>query len=162
MSTRGIEFARPTDSDIAFIAETMREQDVAEVWASDRQTPLESLNTGVQLSHYSVVTRCDDIPLVIFGLVVQDVLTGKGVPWMLSSTHALDRKRIFLQYSPSIVKEMAQLCPHLYNYVHVDNTVSIRWLRWLGFTISDPEPRGRGGELFHPFFMRNESCAVHN
>jgi hypothetical protein len=40
----------------------------------------------------------------------------------------------------------------LINFVHTDNEKSIRWLRWIGFTIAAPVPFGIKQHLFHPFY----------
>jgi hypothetical protein len=96
-----------------------------------------------------VVVYDDDTPLAILGIVLRDFLSGVGVPWLLSTEQALKHKRQFLELSPPVIEEMMSMCSRLVNYVHVDNKLSIRWLKWLGFTVEDPKP----GELFHRFTM---------
>lgn len=151
-----IKFEKPTLEMVEYIAANMRDADRAEVWASNKKTPFESLMQGWELSHLVTVVTVNDVPCVMIGLVKRDLLSGHGVPWLLGTNGALKHRRQFLKLSPPVIQQMLSICPMLYNYVHVKNTVSIEWLRWLGFTICDPEPYGVCGELFHKFFI--ERC----
>ena len=146
-----VEFGPPTQEAIQFIADNMREEDVIEVWAYGRHTPIEALELSIKKSKKVVIVYADGIPLTALGLCIRDFLSGVGVPWLLSAKQALKYKRQFLKLSPPIIEEMLEICPKLINHVHADNKLSIRWLKWLGFTIEDPEPIGPEGELFHRF-----------
>jgi hypothetical protein len=44
--------------------------------------------------------------------------------------------------------------PEMRNYVDARHARSIRWLKWLGFTIEEARPMGFAGLPFHPFGMR--------
>lgn len=135
------------------IAADMRDADAVEVMASHGHTPLGALLEGLRQSDYAAAVTADGVPIAMFGLVVTCRLTGHGVPWLLSSNAALQHKREFLVQSKPAVQEMLNICPMLSNHVHADNRVSIRWLKWLGFTIDDPQPTGINGELFHRFHL---------
>lgn len=147
-----IEFVKPTDAAIRLIAADMRDADAAEVWASHRHTPMDALIKGWSMSDYSVVVECDGVPCAMFGLVVENLMTGAGVPWLLSSHHALQYKRAFLVQSPPVIAQMLDICPRLSNYVHAKNRVSMRWLKWLGFTI-DANAISVNQEPFHRFHL---------
>jgi hypothetical protein len=148
-----IKFQKPTFNMIHYIAENMRDADRAEIWASHRKQPIESLMTGWTTSAYSAIVTVNDVPCVMLGLVRRDLLSDYGVPWLLGTNGAIKHRREFLRLSPPVIQEMLSVCPKLYNYVHVDNKVSIDWLRWLGFTFDEPQPYGVTGELFHKFHM---------
>lgn len=148
-----VKFVKPTVEIIQHIADNMRAEDAAEVWASHRHTPMQALSAGMKLSDYTVVVCVDDVPCAILGLVIHDILTGSGVPWLLSTEDALKHKREFLKQSPPVIQEMLSICPRLFNHVHIENRISIRWLKWLGFTIDAPQPSGFDGELFHRFHL---------
>ena len=151
--TSVVNFRVPTYKAVRFIADNMRDSDVAEVWASGRYTPLSALDISVSGSDKVVVVYHDDTPLAVLGLVVRDLLAGVGTPWLLSAKHALGHKRQFLKLAPSIIEEMLDICPKLVNHVYIENKLTIRWLRWLGFTIDDAVPIQGTGELFHKFHM---------
>ncbi len=148
-----VTFVEPNEEYIRVIADDMREADRAEIWASHRSTPLDSLMLGWKRSTSSVVVCVDGKPCVMLGLVIHDILTGTGIPWLLGTETALKHKREFFKLSPPVVDEMLETCPRLFNYVHDQNKVSIKWLQWVGFTIDDPEPIGVAGEMFHRFHM---------
>lgn len=149
-----IEFVPPTDELVRSIAADMRPADVAEVWAASHSTPLQALMKGWRESDYVTVATCEGQPLVMFGLVKRGILSSAGVPWMLGAQVSLKHRREFLNRSPAVIDEMLTICPNLYNMVHSKNRDSIRWLKWLGFTIDDPVVHGREGELFHKFHMQ--------
>lgn len=149
-----IQFVYPTEEMVQAIADDMRPADAAEVWAASHYTPIESLMKGWSRSDYVTVAVCEGQPLVMFGLVKLGFLSHTGVPWMLGAQVSLKHRREFLTRSPAVIDEMLTICSSLYNMVHSKNHDSIRWLRWLGFTIDDPIVHGREGELFHRFHMQ--------
>jgi hypothetical protein len=72
---------------------------------------------------------------------------------MLGANAVNRHKKAFLSLTPGVIEEMLTICPRLYNMVHGRNKESIRWLKWLGFTIDDPVPHGPDSELFHKFHL---------
>ena len=148
-----VKLIEPTRELIDVIASDMRQADAAEVWASNRHTPIEALMTGWSMSEGSVIVTVNDEPCVMIGLVIRDILSGTGVPWLLGTENALKYKRQFITQVPAIIDEMLDKCPELFNYVHVENKVSIKWLKRIGFTMGNPEPYGVDGEMFHKFHM---------
>ena len=149
-----VEFRPPSSDALQFIADTMRKPDQVEVEASNGFSPSEAVTEGVKLSDFSTVAYVNGVPCCVFGLTKGDLLSGTGVPWMLSSEEVLKFKREILLHSRQVVGEMLVICPHLVNYVHADNIISVRWLKWLGFVIEKPAPYGPSGQLFHRFSMR--------
>jgi hypothetical protein len=148
-----IEWVKPTVEMIESIAADMRQADAEEVWASHHHTPLQSLMGGWETSDVSTVAMCDGEPLVMIGLVKRDILSGSGVIWMLGANRSLKHKKEFFRQTKPIINEMLTICPRLCNMVHSKNTISIVWLRWLGFTIDDPIQHGPDDELFHKFHL---------
>ena len=147
------KLVKPTLEHVRAIAADMRDEDAAEVWASHRHTPLEAMAMGFGMSDLSVVMEIDGDPLTMLGLVKGTALTGHGVPWLLSSRRALAHRREFLLQSPPIIEQMLSVCPRLSNHVHAENRLSVRWLKWLGFTVDKPQPLGVNKELFHKFHL---------
>lgn len=157
-----IKFKVPDDQAVEFIAANMREADAVEVWASGHYTPIDAVRKSLEYSKFATVVWIDDVPCAIFGLSIYDVLSGTGVPWLLSAEQILNHKREILKHSPDVIEMMLEICPKLMNHVHAENKVSIRWLRWLGFDIDEAKPEGRDGALFHRFHKdRGESCVIH-
>lgn len=148
-----IEFVKPSRGLIEDIARTMRQSDVDEIWAASNKTPIEALTEGLTHSDYSAIAMHDDEPLIMFGLVKRDLISGTGIVWMLGSDNALKYRKGFLTKAPLFIDEMLSICPRLMNMVHSENTESIRWLKWLGFTIEPPVRHGVENEFFHKFYI---------
>lgn len=149
-----VEFVKPTDEMIVTVAENMRQADVDEVTASHGHTPIQALQAGVDVSDFIVAVVIDDEPVAILGLSRCNPITDTGIPWLLSSENALKHKREFLLQSPKVIEQMLSICPNLFNFVHAENKTSVRWLKWLGFTIEEPKPIGVKKEMFHRFHMK--------
>jgi len=89
----------------------------------------------------------------MIGLVIRDILSGSGVAWLLGTESALEYKREFLTQVQVVIEDMLTICPKLFNYVHAKNTVSISWLKRIGFVFEAPTPYGYDDELFHRFYL---------
>jgi len=148
-----IGFLKPTAGHISTVAENMRAADAAEVWASNRHSPRDALEGGVSASKHSVCVTYNGQAVAIYGLVVRDVLSGLGVPWMLTTDGVISCRRELMTVTPEILGKMLKMCKILENNVHVENKVSVRWLSKLGFVIGEAEPLGVQGEMFHKFSM---------
>ena len=148
-----VELIQPDTDAVRYIAENMRQSDIDEVWASNNHTPLEALVNGWENSHGSLIVQINGDPCVMLGLVRLDFLSGHGTPWLLGTDSSLKYKREFLKQVPAVIEEMLGICQTLSNYVHVNNSVSIRWLKRIGFTICEPEVYGVEGEMFHRFYL---------
>jgi len=149
----GVKFIKPTHELIEAIAADMRQADIDEIWASNHHTPIASLMIGWELSDRTVIITVNDEPCVMIGLVIRDILAGTGVPWLLGTENALKYKRYFLTQVPAIINEMLNICPVLFNYVHVKNKISVNWLKRIGFILDEPSPYGYEKELFHKFHL---------
>ena len=148
-----VEFKKPTQDMIQFVADNMRYADRVEVMASHGYTPIEALNEGVDVSNYCTAIFIEDELVGILGLVVTCRMTGHGVPWLLGTPGILLHSREFLANSKQVVESLVAKCPNMVNYVHDKNYVSIRWLKWLGFKMEQPQPFGKAGEKFRRFTM---------
>ena len=108
--------------------------------------PPELLERSRVASVWSRVADVDGAPSMIFG-IARSHLEGWGVPWLLATDKfdAINKRLVRRCYIQ--VEEMQMLFPCLHNIVHRENLVSIKWLRWLGFTIGDT-PCGPNREFF--------------
>ena len=128
---------------------TMRESDRREIWAAANRLPEQSLSLGLQYSPFHLETlMCDEGVIAIGGTAEH---SNKNIPWMLGSD-LMDK--YFLQFARANRKRMEMVFKHydrLENYVHSENSKSIDWLKWLGFTVHPAKPYGKEQELFHRF-----------
>jgi hypothetical protein len=68
-------------------------------------------------------------------------------------TRAIERHPIaFLRESKRLADSFDR---EVVNYVDARNLKAVKWFQWLGFEVSDPEPYGPKGLLFHRFTNRS-------
>ncbi|OWV78128.1 hypothetical protein ATY78_13110 [Rhizobium sp. R635] len=139
--------------DVREVARRMRRADREEVWKASGMTPAQALTYSLRKSSAAWTVFIDGRAEAIFGVGAINILAGVGAPWLLG-TDAIERHAAgFLRGSVEWRDQLLRHYPILRNFVDVDNSVSLRWLRWLGFSIFDPISL-RGHE-FRPFELRS-------
>lgn len=145
---------RPTEpGDAAQLFAHLRASDLAECQAYGLPDIAAMIESSVRRSLLCWTGLIDDRLAAIIGVTPLDTLGGVGVPWMLGTPVLDAHSRVLVRRTPKYIARMLKVFPHLTNFVHVENTTSVRWLRRLGFTLHEPVPFGARGELFHPFEM---------
>ena len=122
--------------DTEILAPHMREQDAREVFLSHGLSPREALRVSYGNSEESFTIIDDDQDVVgMFGYVGDS--NCKGVPWLLGSNKLVEKKnhRSFLIQSKDYINSLKIKYDLLYNYVHIENSTSLDWLQWLGFSL---------------------------
>lgn len=150
-----IRVSKPTEEDIQYIAENMRGADKKEIWLADRSRPYAALKYCVQLSDKAYVLRADDKPVFIFG-VEREGLSDVGKVWMLSTDKINDVKCEVAFLSKKYVLLLTKGFDKVYNYVYCENKISLKWLEWLGFEISEKQPFGADAAMFHRVERKGE------
>lgn len=139
--------ARP--SHIRTIARRMRQADRDEVFAASGRSPGAALAYSLRKSSVAWTAIVDGRPEVMFGVGDINILGGVGAPWLLGTEAVETHSRDFLRMSRDFKDQLLKRYSILRNFVDDRNTVSIRWLRWLGFTLLEPvEMRGHQFRLF--------------
>lgn len=131
-----------------YVAAHLREADIIELHASTPRAPAAAVRESYRWADWTKVVLVDGVPAVLYGVsptTVYDV----GSPWMLATDAIQKIQRYFIRGSRTEVERMKREYKMLFNRVHRDNTVSINWLRWLGFTV-DTVPDGE----FFQFWMK--------
>lgn len=142
--------ARPIH--IRRIARNLRAADRAELAALGRE-PLAALALSLRRSKRAwTIMSPDGQPIAMFGVGDVNILAGVGSPWMLGTAEIERHVMIFLRHCPYWVGQLLEDYTVLRNCVDDRNRLSIRWLKWLGFTMS--EPVAFKGHLFRMFEMR--------
>lgn len=144
-----IQIVRARAAHIRTIAERMRQADRDEVWAASRETPVGALMYSLRKSSVAWTALVDGRPEVMWGVGDINILAGVGAPWLLG-TDAVEKHSVaFLRRSADFRAQLLARYSVLRNFVDDRNTVSIRWLKWLGFKLSDPvEMNGHWFRLF--------------
>lgn len=155
-----LTYREATEADAVFVARHMRAADVAEVRAAGRD-PECAMIEGLRVSDIAVtVVSPAGNPMVIYGIAPGCRLTGLGRPWLLGTDEAMQFKRNFIVDGRNVIIKMLSLYYKLENYVHVDNRVSVRWLKMLGFKMDDPFKFGVNGEMFMRFHLTRDEHNV--
>lgn len=110
----------------------MRAEDVAEVMALGALTPRAALD--LSLSHHgdTWTATFDGEPVAIFGVIPVSILSNAAIAWLLGTDLLVKHWRAFARVSISVLAEVHGRYPVLVNATHTENTLAIRWLRWLG------------------------------
>ena len=155
MATVKYEVVPATREHAIELAKNMREADKREAWAIAHLSPEEATLCVVHASRDAQAGLADGEVVCLFGIEQDPENENVGAPWLLTS-HSIEKYAWeFLHRSIDWMKEAKQDYRTLRNYVDVRNTVSIRWLRWLGFDIKEPKPFGADQMLFHLFEMKS-------
>lgn len=127
----------------------MRQADRDEVAAASGKTPAEALVYSLRKSSVAYTALVNGVPEVMFGVGDINILAGVGAPWLLG-TEAVERHYVaFLRGSVKWRNQLLRRYPVMRNFVDDRNRAAKRWLKWLGFTLSDPvEMNGHAFRLF--------------
>jgi hypothetical protein len=146
---------RPTEpGDAALLVANLRTSDRNECLAYGRDDIAAGIRSSVARSLFCWSAFADGELAAILGVAPLNILTGLGSPWMLGTPVLDAHSRVLVRMTPEYIAKMLKAFPHLVNFVHAKNTTSVRWLRRLGFDLSEPAPFGALGEPFHRFEMR--------
>jgi len=133
--------------DCHILAKKMRKADVVEIDLLAGFTPKQAL---IESFHASPLNRHT---IILNGEVIGmfGVASNKqwATPWLLASDRITQIPLTFLRQSKVWVNQLNY--PLLMNYVHAENTLSIAWLKHLGFTFLRQVTGARGRGLFYEF-----------
>jgi hypothetical protein len=142
---------------IEAIANHVREADREELWEASCSTPQAVMERALMVSSRAWTGLIDGVPVCMFGAAPVSSLSETGRPWMVGTDHLDRHSKLFLRRCRHTVAAMLEDFPVLENYVDARNVRAIEWLRWLGFTFSEPESMGPFGKPFIKFEMRREA-----
>jgi len=129
------------ESDISELAENLRNQDVIEISGLGATNEFACQQSYFN-SHKKFTVRLNNNKLVAcfgVGSVTDDI----GMIWMLGTKYIKDIKNTLLRHGRDWVTHLMIGYDFVYNVVHTQNTVSIKWLKWLGAKFLDnPAPEG--------------------
>ena len=134
---------------------TMREADRAEVFATVGAVQPEDLWRMAGLSAISYAWPSRGPVGAMFGVYAPSEMSLVGVPWLLTTPVVERRRKEFLRSSKRVLQYFLERFPELENHVDARHLCAIRWLRWLGFTVEEPEPWGKEKLPFHRFWIKS-------
>ena len=124
------------DMDAADLYEDLREEDMLEILGLMHH-PRDAvyMSYGTSSKCYSVKDEWNNL-YCSFGVTpIKD--TNIGSAWLLGTRRLPSIKKFFLQNSKERMQELLVGFDYLTNFVMRSNTLSIRWLEWLGAEFND-------------------------
>lgn len=150
-----IRIARATEEHAQYVASHLRESDRRELAAAGH-TDLEApVLESVQVSPFSFVALHDGVPLCVFGVLPDSVLSPRARLWMLGTEEINFTKKDFVKTCRMVVKGLLDIYPVLYNTVYAKYPQAIRLLQFLGATFGRTV-KANTGEPFLIFEIRRE------
>lgn len=144
---------KPNIFDIKYISDNARDMDIKEVLYMSGSSIYECLTSTPDIYENSFVWEVDNKIVCIFGTT--PFKDNKHVIWLLATNYFDDYKNIFKKICKKVFLNTIKNKYYLYNYVYAGHEKAIRWIKWLGFKVYDPEPVGINGELFCKFEVYN-------
>ena len=129
----------------------MKQADCDECWSSQRMKPDEAIAWSIERALIAYTVLIDEKPEIVFGIRPVSLLGTDAVIWMLSSDRINDIGFRFARHSRRYINYFLEYYKNLYNYVSIDNKVSIAWLRMLGAKFDEAFPYGIDRDLFMRF-----------
>lgn len=144
--------AEPTDA--GPMARALRVSDLRELSAMGKPDAEQAIVFSVKHCDHAWSGWLGDEPVAIGGIGrIGSMAVPFGMPWMLG-TDLLDRYPLeTVRKTRRLFERMAAEYPNQYNWVHVENGLSIAWLSWLGYNVRPAKPHGPMGEKFHLFTL---------
>lgn len=125
------------------LAPLLRAEDRAEVLALGCE-PVDGLLQSLTASREAWTWRDEGRIICIGGVAPLSLIGQTGVPWLLGSDLVPVHRRAFMLETRRMVARWLGMFSVLWNVVDARYAEAIRWLRWLGFTLGEPLPIGRG------------------
>ena len=151
---------RPTPEDVDFMIENIRDEDINEVRDYNGATIREVLLDTPDMDKNAWVWECKGQVRVIFGVNPIEEYNGVGIVWMLGTKSFDEHKAAFALVCRNVLYSMLDNYSYLFNYASAQNKKSLKWLKWLGFNVKQPEPIGINGAEFCRFEIWNKKCVI--
>ncbi|HBS6692608.1 hypothetical protein AAHY29_06595 [Klebsiella pneumoniae] len=148
---RKVEIVSVTDEHICAILPHVRQADHDEFMAAAGMTPAEVITRAMKSASVAAAGMINGQVVTIFGISPASIITGRGIPWLVSTDHIEHQPLTFLRHCRPVLRDMSRGYRVLENYVDARNHAAKSWLHWMGFTLADPEPYGLKGMPFHHF-----------
>lgn len=132
-----------TEDDARELAPLLRAEDRAEVLALGCD-PVDGLLQSLSGSCEAWTYRDDERIICMAGVAPLSLIGRTGVPWLLGSDLVQVHRRAFMLETRRMVARWLDMFAVLRNTVDCRHEAALRWLRWLGFTLGEPFPMGRG------------------
>ena len=144
--------ARNEDAD--YIGNNLRRAYLMEMRAVEGKDvkPADSLKNGIAASLDPQTALFNGRPAVIAGVVPTEEDDSIGYIWLMGTNDIFDHKITFLRETIPWLDRLSKPFRAVCNVVDKRNTLHVRWLKWMGFSIINEVPSvGEQGLPFYEF-----------
>lgn len=145
-----MRWAEATEARAYYVGGNIRHQDEVEVWLSHRMPgPDAVMDSWAQSDLCRCIETSDGEPVGLTG-VVGDRIWLLGTPGLTATKRR--RLQLCIEGRGWVEHCLEQVGGPIGNDVYLQNRDSIRWLKFLGFTVESPRPLGLSAALFCRFW----------
>ena len=134
----------PLRPEHATITPYLRQQDLDEIHEATDLSPELAVAYSIAHSERGFTALIDDFPCAVFGVA-------QGIIWLVGTDEITKHPVTFFRVSKNIFPQLSHGYHVLHNYVYEANTLSLRWLQWLGFHVDPPI-----NHFHHVYFLDKE------
>ena len=135
------------------LAINMCKRDCDECWAAGHRTPRQAITESLAATPDAKVGLYKGRIVCMYGIAEISILSNIGIPWLLGTDEIEDHSKYFLRQNRYYMNQIKKKYAFMFNFVDARNTVAIRWLKWLGFSVYGAKPFGPDDMPFHRFEM---------
>ena len=139
--------------DVDFFKHRLKKIDIIEMKRSHNITPEEGLRLSFKQSMIAI-TVTDGWPIICSGINPLSILGDKAILWLLSTERIKDINIRFVKNCRKFINHFLEFYPNLFNYIDVENTITLKWIKFLGAEIDEAKPYGYEQKPFHRFTFR--------
>lgn len=131
----------------------LRPGDLAEIAAASGREPDIVLQRAWDISELRWAGLAGGQVVTLFGAARLTTLSTVGIPWMLGAKELAGEGLSVGRESRHYLRVMRSQFSRLENMIDARQKRSVRWLRWMGFTVESALPWGVSGLPFHRFWI---------
>lgn len=145
-----IHIRRTLPEDVPFIAKRLRQGDRLELARAGLTDPAAALEESVRQSAFAFTALHDGVPVCLFGLRPDGILSRRARVWLLGTPEINTTKKGFVKTCQMVVDGLLDIYPVLYNAVDAQYPQAHRLLTFLGaeFIKKATSPNGNPFILF--------------
>lgn len=127
-----IHIRRTLPEDVPFIAKRLRQGDRLELARAGLTDPAAALEESVRQSAFAFTALHDGVPMCLFGLRPDGILSRRARVWLLGTPEINTTKKGFVKTCQMVVDGLLDIYPVLYNAVDAQYPQAHRLLTFLG------------------------------
>lgn len=127
-----IHIRRTLPEDVPFIAKRLRQGDRLELARAGLTDPAAALEESVRQSAFAFTALHDGVPMCLFGLRPDGILSRRARVWLLGTPEINTTKKGFVKTCQMVVDGLLDIYPVLYNAVDAQYPQARRLLTFLG------------------------------